>query len=252
MKPAGGPVQDPGPPKRVFATTHWSLVLAAADAGSPQASEALEQLCRTYWHPIYTYIRWRGHKPEEAQDLTQAFFAGLLEKESIRLADPARGRFRTFLLTALQHFLVDDWKRTQCLKRGGRAIQLPLEEVIAKDPYTAEFTDRRTPEEAYEERWALTLLEEVLNRMREDYLRAGKARLFEVLQDFLWGREASTSYASLAQELAMTEGAVRVAVHRLREHYRERIWEEVAHIVGDPSEVEAELHYLASVICAVK
>ncbi|MBE0617320.1 MAG: sigma-70 family RNA polymerase sigma factor, partial [Proteobacteria bacterium] len=181
-------------------------------------------------------------------DLTQEFFARFLEKGSFSLADPSRGRFRTFLLKSLQHFLEDDWKRAHRAKRGGGAIELPLDGAIAEKRYAAELTEPVTPERAYEERWALTLLEQVLGRMREDYARVGKARLFEVLQDFLWGPDGSGSYAALARDLATTEGALRVAVHRLREQYRERLRAEVAHTVSNPSEEDAELRYLIGVI----
>ena len=232
----------------LFATTHWSVVLVAGQAGSPQATEALERLCRTYWPPLYAYIRRRGYRPEDAQDLTQQFFARFLEKGAFSLADRARGRFRTFLLKSLQHFLTDEWKRAHRAKRGGGTITLPLETVLAEDHDTADLIESKTPERAYEERWALTLLDEVQRRMREDYARAGKTRLFDAIQDFLWGQDATMSYSSLAKELAMTEGAVRVAVHRLREHFRERLWAEVAHTVSAPGEVEAELRYLVSVL----
>ena len=231
-----------------FTTTHWSVVLAAGHDPSPHAEEALEQLCRNYWYPLYAYVRRRGYGPEDAQDLTQQFFARFLEKGSFSLADPSRGRFRTFLLKSLQHFLADDWKRAHRAKRGGGTIELPLDGVVAEVRYAAEPTESMTPERAYEQRWALTLLEQVLGRMREDYARVGKARLFEVLQDFLWGPDGSGSYAALARDLATTEGALRVAVHRLREQYRERLRAEVAHTVSNPGEVDAELRYLIGVI----
>ena len=186
----------------LFATTHWSVVLAAADQETPAAAAALENLCRSYWYPLYAYVRRRGYSPEDAQDLTQEFFARFLEKGSFRLADPTRGRFRTFLLKSLQHFLADDWKRAHRAKRGGGTFQLPLDGVAADARYAAELADSATPERLYEERWAMTLLEQVLARMREEYGRAGKARLFEALQDLLWGPDASVSYGALATELA--------------------------------------------------
>jgi RNA polymerase sigma factor (sigma-70 family) len=235
-----------------FTTTHWSVVLAAGQQELPQAAEALERLCRTYWYPLYVYVRRRGYQVEDAQDLTQQFFARFLEKGSFSLANPARGRFRTFLLNSLQHFLPDDWKRAHRAKRGGGASELPLDGVTAEARYAAELTDTTTPERAYEERWAMTLLEQVLERMREDYTRVGKARLFEALQDFLWGPDLSVSYAALTKALAMAEGAIRVAVHRLREDYRERLRAEVAHTVSDPSEVDPELRYLISMISGGK
>jgi len=232
----------------LFATTHWSVVLAAGQSADAQASAALEELCRTYWYPLYAYVRQRGHSPEDAQDLTQQFFARFLERGSFALADPARGRFRTFLLKSLQRFLTDEWKRGQRIKRGGGAFSLPLDTVTVEARYAAELTDTLTPERLYEERWALTLLEQVLNRMRKDYTGVGKAKLFESLQDLLWGADGSVSYDALAKDLAMAEGALRVAVHRLRADYRERLRAEVAHTVSDPGEVDAELRHLISVI----
>jgi RNA polymerase sigma factor (sigma-70 family) len=232
----------------LFTTTHWSVVLAAGRSDATEAGEALEALCRTYWYPLYVYVRRRGYGPHDAQDLTQAFFARFLEKGSLNLADPARGRFRSFLLRSLQNSLADDWKRAHRAKRGGGAVEIPLDGVAAEARYAAELTNPMTPERAYEQRWALTLLERVLERMREDYARVGKARLFETLQDFLWGPDGSASYATLARDLAMTEGALRVAVHRLRQHYRERLRAEVAHTVSDPGEVDAELRHLIGVI----
>lgn len=198
--------------------------------------------------PLYVYVRRRGYGPQDAQDRIQQFFARFLEKGAVNLADPARGRFRSFLLRSLQNSLADDWKRAHRAKRGGGAVELPLDGAVAEARCAAEWTTPMTPERAYDQRWALTLLERVLERLREDYARVGKARLFEALQDFLWGPDGSASYATLARDLAMTEGAIRVAVHRLREHYRERLRTEVAHTVGDPEEVDAELRYLIGVV----
>jgi RNA polymerase sigma-70 factor (ECF subfamily) len=248
MAPSGKEVEKAETQRGVFATTHWSVVLAAGEAESPPAAEALEKLCRTYWQPLYVYVRRRGYGLEKAQDLTQSFFAHFLEKKSFSLADPARGRFRTFLLKSLQHFLTDDWKRAHRLKRGGGQVDIPWDIHTADDHYAAELAETMTPERAYEERWAMALLEQVLCLMREDYATAGKTRLFESLQEYLWGIEDSASYAQIAQILAMTEGAVRVAVHRLREQYRERLRTEVAHTVSNPNEVDDELRYLIQVI----
>ena len=231
----------------LFATTHWSFGLATADQDSPEAAAALEQLCRTYWYPLYAYVRRRGYGPEDAQDLTQQFFARLIEKGAFGSADPTRGRFRTFLLKSLQHFLADDWRRAHRAKRGGGAFMVPLDGTVAEARYVAELTDNVTPERAYDERWAMTLLEHVLDRMREDYTRAGKRRQFEALQDFLWDPNPPESRPVLASELNLTEDAFYAAVHRLRAHYRERLRAEVAHTVGDPSEIDPELHYLITV-----
>jgi RNA polymerase sigma-70 factor (ECF subfamily) len=198
---------------------------------------------------LYIFTRRRGHTLEDAQDLTQEFFSDFLQKGAFSLADPARGRFRTFLLTSLQHFLTDDWRRAHRAKRGGGAFDLPLDTVHAEEAWYAEqLTDSTTPEQAYEERWAITLLEHVVRKMQQDYAQAGKQVLFDALQEFLWDPEASASYATLASELGMTEGALRVAVHRLREDYRQRLRAEVAHTVADPGEIDGELRHLMTIV----
>jgi RNA polymerase sigma-70 factor (ECF subfamily) len=232
----------------VFASTHWSVELAAAQKGSPAAAEALEGLCRAYWRTLYFYTRRRGYSVEESQDLTQSFFARFLEKKSFALADPYRGRFRTFLLKSLEHFLADDWKRAHRVKRGGGKVEIPWDIYTANNRYAAEFTNTMAPDRLYEKHWAMSLLYRVLRHMRNDYGKAGKSQLFEVLQDFLWGLEDSTSYAQIAERMGMTEGAVRVAVHRLREHYRERLRTEVAQTVSDPKDVDEEIRHLIRAI----
>ena len=245
---AGTEDQPRGVEAAVFATTHWSVVLAAGGEPSARAAEALEKLCRANWQPLYVYVRRRGYGPEDAQDLTQQFFARFLEKQSLGLADPARGRFRTFLLKSLQNSLADDWKRTHRMKRGGDSVTLSFDRDAVEAGCALELAETMTPERAYEQRWAMTLLEQVLQRMLEDYTRAGKARLFEVLEDYLWGTDGEPSYAQIADELAMSEGALRVAVHRLREHYRERLRAEVAQTVNSPAEVDEELRHLIAVV----
>ena len=241
--------QPAAPPQGVFTTTHWSVVLAAGQDCSPQSTEALEQLCRTYWYPVYLYVRRRGHSVEDAQDLTQQFFAQLLEKRFFTLADPARGRFRSFLLLALERFLINEWKRAHRLKRGGEGHWMSLntqegEQRYAEEPATATLT----PDRAYERRWAMTLLEQALAAVRQEYIAAGNARVFEELAELLWGKDVSTSYAQTGERLGLTEGAARGAMHRLRERYRERLRAEVAHTVAHPGEVEDELRYLIAVI----
>jgi RNA polymerase sigma-70 factor (ECF subfamily) len=224
------------------------VVLAAGQQESPEAVAALENLCRTYWHPLYVYVRRRGYGPDDAQDLTQQFFALFLKNESFSLADPARGRFRTFLLKSVQHFLSDEWKREHRVKRGGDAVRISLDSRLAEERYRAELAEELTPERAYERRWAMTLLEQVLGVLREEYLQAGKGRLFDALQDFLWGLDASTSYGQIAESLGMSEGATRVAVHRLREHFREQLRAAVAHTVSHPAEVDEEIRYLIALM----
>jgi RNA polymerase sigma-70 factor (ECF subfamily) len=235
----------------VFATTHWSVVLAAGERHTPESSAALEHLCRSYWYPLYAYVRRHGYGPEDAQDLTQEFFAMLLGHAYLRLADPKRGRFRTFLLHALEHFMINEWKRAQRLKRGGGVACLPLDMPDGEQRYALEAATAMSPEQAYEKRWVLTLLDQVLASLRQLYTKAGKERLFEELAGSLWGKDVSPeteSYAAVGQRLGMTEGAVRVAVHRLRERYRELLTHEVAQTVATPQEVEDELRYLLLVV----
>jgi RNA polymerase sigma factor (sigma-70 family) len=231
-----------------FATTHWSVVLAAGQSADAQASEALEQLCRTYWYPLYAYVRRRGHGPEDAQDLAQEFFALLLRKEYFRLANRARGRFRTFLLHALEHFLVNEWKRAQCAKRGGGLTCLSLDVEGAEHRYTNEPAVTMTPERAYEKQWAATLLEHVLSTVKQEYADAGNSRVFAELADSLWGKDGSVAFAEIGARLGLTEGAARGAMHRLRTRYRERLRREVAQTVAEPGEVDEELRYLITVV----
>jgi RNA polymerase sigma factor (sigma-70 family) len=235
----------------LFATTHWSVVLAAANQETPEAAAALERLCRAYWYPLYVYVRRRGYGPEDAQDLTQQFFTMLLQKDYFRLADPARGRFRTFLLHALERFVINEWKKAHRLKRGGGAALLSLDLPEAEQRYSRESGTSVSPEVAFEKRWALTLLEEVLASLRQHYCRAGKELLFEELAGLLWGKDGPSGaepYAKIGARLGMTDGAVRGAMHRLRERYRELLTQEVAQTVATPQEVEDELRYLLLVV----
>jgi RNA polymerase sigma factor (sigma-70 family) len=231
-----------------FATTHWSVVLQAGRGESAQADTALGQLCRTYWHPLYVYVRRHGHSPEDAQDLTQQFFAFFLEKRGFGRADPARGRFRTFLLHALQYFLINEWKRAQRLKRGGGRLCLSLDASEAETRYLREAAGTLTPERAYERRWAMTLLEQAMAGLQQEYAQTGQARVFEELADLLWGKEAAVSYAEIGGRLGLSDGATRAAMHRLRGRYRERLRAEVAHTVGEAGDVEGELRHLLTVV----
>ena len=198
--------ESAAPPRRVFATTHWSVVRSAGEAASSYSTQALEHLCRTYWYPLYLYVRRRGHGVEDAQDLTQQFFAHLLEKRSIKLADPARGRFRTFLLHALEHFLINEWKRAHRLKRGGEGGCIPLDAAEVERRYAQEPATTLTPERAYEQRWAMSVLEQALALVQQEYAAAGNGRVFAVLADLLCGKDASTSYAETGKRLGMRKG----------------------------------------------
>jgi RNA polymerase sigma-70 factor (ECF subfamily) len=236
----------PGP--GLFATTHWSVVLAAGKRESPEAAAALEQLCRTYWYPLYVYLRRQGQNAMDAQDRTQGFFAHLLAKGFLRSLMPARGKFRSFLLTALKHYLADEWDKHRAGKRGGAHPHLSLDAAQAEARYCLEPVDRMDAERLYERRWAITLLNRVLDRLQHEFAQAGKARLFERLQPYLVGEKSAITYAELADSLQMTESAVKVTVHRMRQRFRELFHEEVADTVAEAGEVEEEVRHLFAVI----
>ena len=233
---------------QLFATTQWSVVLRAGDDSSPASQSALEQLCATYWYPLYAYVRRQGRSPQDAQDLTQEFFARLLEREYLRLADRNRGRFRTFLLTSLKHFLINEWKKTNREKRGDGQKVLSLDEEITESRFAAEPAVDQPPDALYDRGWAAILLDRALTALRTEFEQSGKLELFDRLKVFVWGEKNALSYAAMAAQLDMTEGAVKVAVHRLRQRYGELLRAEVAQTVPSPAEVNEELRYLVSVI----
>jgi len=228
----------------VFVTTHWSLVLSAGDQPSPQAADALEKLCRAYWLPIYAFVRRQGRGPHDAQDLTQEFFARLLGKKSLAVADPARGRFRSFLLASLKHFLANEWDKARAQKRGGGQRLIPMDAADAETKCGLEPADPATAEKIFERRWALALLDQVLRRLREEYVRDGREKLFEQLKPTLTETSRLVRYAEMAARLGTSEGAVKVAVHRLRQRYREVLRAEIANTVAGPDEVEDEIRNL--------
>jgi|ERR1022692_206671 RNA polymerase sigma-70 factor (ECF subfamily) len=231
-----------------FTTTHWSVVLAAGHSSVPGAQEALETLCRTYWYPLYVYVRRQGNSPEDAQDVTQDFFSRLLEKNYLAKADPERGKFRTFLLRSLKNFLVNEWKRAGRLKRGGGVEFISIDTNAAEDRFAAEAPEEANPDAAYETRWAVTLVEKVLSTLRQEFNAADKARLFEELKGIIWGDKCLASYAEIAGQLNLSEGSVKVAVHRLRQRFCELLRAEVAHTVVRPEDIDAELRHLISVL----
>lgn len=233
-----------------FATTLWSVVLAAGDPRSSQFTRALEALCRSYWYPLYAYVRRRGHNPQDAQDLTQGFFAALLAGNYLARADRERGRFRTFLLTAFDNFLHNEHDRTTALKRGGGREIVSWEEHIAEGRYAREPAGGLSPEQVYEKRWAATLLERVLARLRAEFEETERRELFDQLKPHLWGEDDATPYAQLATRFNMTVSAVKVTVHRLRRRYREVLREEIAQTVADPAEIDGEIQYLIRVTSA--
>jgi RNA polymerase sigma-70 factor (ECF subfamily) len=234
----------------VFSTTHWSVVLNARDAANPAADEAMERLCQTYWYPLYCYVRKRGRRPEEAEDLTQEFFARLLAKNYLRSLDRQKGKFRWFLLAAIEHFLANDWRRDQCQKRGGGRRVISLDEHLAERRFEMEPADTMAPDRIFERRWAAALLDQAMQRLRGEFALAGKAEVFEMLSVFLSEGRAEITHAQAGAKLGMTEGAVNVAVHRLRKRYGELVREEVAHTVSSPEQVDEELRFLMSSLSA--
>jgi RNA polymerase sigma-70 factor (ECF subfamily) len=237
-------VNQPEPTPGIFATTHWSVVLAAGGDSSPLAQEALERLCRAYWFPLYAHVRGRGFSPEDAEDLTQEFFARFLPSNALRAVSQEHGRFRAFLLASLNHFLANEWDRLRAQKRGGGQKVLAFDSASAEERLKMEPVTKLTPERLYERRWAAALLETVLARLRSEMATAGKTSVFDALQGFLWDSARALSYPEAAGRLGLTEPATRKTVQRLRQRYRDLLREEVALTVAAPHEVEEELKYL--------
>ncbi|PYK03361.1 MAG: RNA polymerase subunit sigma-24 [Verrucomicrobia bacterium] len=230
-----------------FVTTQWSVVLTA-QGQSPAADEALEKLCRTYWWPLYGFVRRNGYNPEEAQDLTQGFFALLLERRDLDVVRKEKGRLRSYLLVSLKNFVAKAKRREMAVKRGeGRAL-VPLDELLARERADLEPADTLTADRIYERRWALTLLEQVLARLESEYRTAGNAKLFDHLKELLLDEPDRKSQADIAAELGMTENAVKQAFHRLRQRYRELLCDEIAQTVAVPGDVEDELRHFISVL----
>lgn len=226
-----------------FVTTHWSVVLGAGQNDTTRAQDALGRLCHTYWYPLYAYVRQRGHSPQDSQDLTQAFFARLLSKKTLREIKREGGKFRSFLLTAMNHFLVDEWRKVKAEKRGAGQI-ISLDSREAETRYGREPVDRITPEKLFEQNWALALLDTVYARLEQEYKAEGREKIFDVLRFCLLGERSQVPYAQLAQQLGMAENTVKTLVHRLRGRYREMLREEVGHGVVTEAEVEEELRCL--------
>ena len=231
-------------PRNYFATTHWTVVLNAGRSETRGGRDALAALCETYWYPLYAYVRRQGRSPHDAEDLTQGFFARLLESESLAGVSPQKGKFRTFLLVALKRFLANEWHRANSQKRGGGVFHVPLQGHTAETRYIAEPIEQLTAEKLYERRWALTLLERVLSRLGREFSEAGKKEHFERLKPYLMADKGSIPYAQAAAALGMNESAVKVAVHRLRRRFRELFREEVAHTVAKSEEIDEEIRHL--------
>jgi RNA polymerase sigma factor (sigma-70 family) len=235
-------------PEPVFATTRWSEVLAAGKGDSRQGHAALAHLCETYWYPLYAFVRRRGLSPEDAQDSTQEFFARLLAGNWVSDADPAKGRFRTFLLTALNRFLANEWDRAHAQKRGGGALSMPLDTELAETRYRADTKPEAPPDHLYDRQWAMTLLDRALSRLEAEHQRLGKTTEFAVLSPALTAERGDISYATLAAQLDLSETATRMAVHRLRKRFRQVFREEIAQTVAKPDEVEAEIRHLVAAL----
>jgi RNA polymerase sigma factor (sigma-70 family) len=231
-----------------FYTTHWSLVLTAQEKASPASAEAMELLCRTYWYPLYAYVRRQGHNSHDAQDLTQEFFSRLLEKGYLHAAASEKGRFRTFLLVALQRFLANEWDRARALKRGGGRTHVPLDAAEAESRYQTEPADSMTPERIFERRWAVTVLEQTLVRLRAEYERLQRLPEFERLKEFLTAERGTIPYGEVAAALGVSAGAARAAVHRLRKRFRELFREQIAQTVSNPDDLEDELRYVVAAL----
>lgn len=231
-----------------FARTHWSVVLAAGRSESTHAQAALEQLCANYWHPIYFFVRRQGHGPADAQDLTQEFFARLLARNDLAAVDRSKGRFRSFLLASLKHFLANEWDKAKAQKRGGGQVPLSIDASTAESSYTFEPVESITPDKLYERRWALALLQKVMSQLKTEYAHEEKAEVFDALKCTLTDEGRAAGYAQIAHRLGSSEGAIKVAVHRLRRRYRELLRAEIAHTVSAAEEIEEEIRALFSAL----
>jgi RNA polymerase sigma-70 factor (ECF subfamily) len=224
------------------------MILTAGDASSPEAKAALEALCCVYWYPLYAYVRRKGYAADDAKDLTQEFFARLLGRNYLSVADRNKGKFRSFLLGSLEHFLAREWTKARAQKRGGGRPLISLNELDAENRYLREPAHELTPEKIYDRRWATTLLQQSMSRLGEECVASGKSNLFGKVQNLLSGEKGEACYAEIAAALQMSEGALKVAVHRLRQRYGELVRAEIAQTVATPEEADQELHYLFAVL----
>jgi DNA-directed RNA polymerase specialized sigma24 family protein len=245
---AGAPRRPAEPFARAFSTTQWSVVLLAAQGGLFAMEGALEELCRKYWYPLYAFVRRRGFDPHEAEDLTQSFFAFFLEKETLKKVDRQKGKFRSFLLASLTNFLNNDWDKRHTLKSGGRRRIFSLDGMDPEERFALEPVEPSTPEMLFERRWALTLVEQVLGRLRQEYVAAGKAQLFAALATGLTGEVVGQHYDQWTVALGMSQGALKVALHRLRRRFGQLLREEIAQTVANQAEVDEEIRQLFALV----
>ncbi|MDB6030464.1 MAG: hypothetical protein JWM16_802 [Verrucomicrobiales bacterium] len=234
------------PPAPIFVTTRWSVVLAAQDKSSPNSAAALETLCRAYWYPLYAYVRGSGRSPHDAQDLTQEFFARLLAQDWLRVVMPEKGRFRTFLLVAMKRFLANEWRRDMAQKRGAGKLPLSLDADEAEHRFAAE--PPLAPDELYERRWAMTLLDESLDRLQREFARTGRGQEFDSLKEWLTAERGGIPYGQIAAAIGTSEGAARVAVHRMRKQFRQLFRQTIAETVDGAGDVDAEMRHLVGVL----
>jgi RNA polymerase sigma-70 factor (ECF subfamily) len=235
-------------PQQWFVTTHWTVVLSARARNSAASEQALETLCRNYWYPLYAYVRRQGHNPHDAQDLTQEFFSRLLHADYLKSVAREKGRFRTFLLVALKRFLANEWDRARAQKRGGGQVHVALDTSEAETRYQVEPVAELSADRIYDRRWALTLLEQTMTRLRRDFASSGRTGEFDRLKIFLTAEKGSIDYSAMARELGQSEGTLRVNIHRLRRRFRELFREGIAHTVSGPEELEAEVRHLMSAL----
>ena len=228
----------------IFVTTRWTVVLAAGARAAPDADRALEELCRAYWFPLYAYVRRRGHSREDAEDLTQAFFARFLEKNYLHGLSAERGRFRAFLLASLKHFLANEWDKAQTQKRGGGNVHFPLDWQTADTQFQLASAAEPSPDKAFDREWAIALLAKVIERLAAESAAGGTSAQFDILKIFLAAGRGEKSHAEAAAALGMEESAVRVAVHRLRKRYRQLLRDEIAQTLVDPAQVDEEMQAL--------
>ncbi len=238
------------PGAQVFPATQWTVVLAAGKNPSPESAQALERLCQSYWLPLYGFVRRNGYSPSDAEDVTQEFFARLLSHEWLGVAEPSKGRFRTFLLTMLSRFMANEWDRAHAQKRGGRVALVSLDTALGEGRYQAEPALSMSPDRLYDRQWAKTLLAEVLGRLGAEQEAAGKGREFAILSPYLTAERGAIPYRDLAAQLGATESAARMAVHRLRKRFRELFREEIARTVARPEEIDEEIRYLLAALAA--
>lgn len=231
---------------RVFPNTRWSVVLAATQSNSSESAEALETICRAYWHPLYAYVRRCGHSPHDAQDLTQEFFQRLLEKHWLEGADRQKGRLRTFLVLALKHFMANEWRRTSAQKRGGNQSHVSLDTAFAESCCAPD--PELSPDEVFDRQWALTLLDLTLKQLQAEFAAAGKAGDFDTLKSCLMAEHGAIDYSAMAEQLGINAGAARVAVHRLRKRFRQLYREEIAQTLAEGADLDGELRHLAAAL----